>query len=54
MWESEILTLLAAVPKDQDVLLNIQTFWNDFLTTGKLAAMLVGFMLGFLLKSITS
>ncbi|WP_287129608.1 hypothetical protein [Candidatus Cyanaurora vandensis] len=46
--------LLAAVPKDQDVIANLQNFWNDLLKTGKLAAGVVGFILGFVIKSITS
>jgi len=46
--------LFLAVPKGQDVMLNLQTFWQDLLKTGKLAAGVIGFILGFLIKSITS
>ncbi|WP_218082573.1 hypothetical protein [Anthocerotibacter panamensis] len=45
---------LAKIPPGQDVLLNIQNFWMDLLKTGKLWAGIIGFVLGFLVKSITS
>jgi hypothetical protein len=47
-------TFLAVVPKNQDVITQIQVFWNDLITTGKLAAAGIGFLVGFLLKSIIS
>ncbi len=50
----DVWWLLAKVRPDQDVMLNIQLFWEDLLKTGKLGAGIVGFVLGFLLKSITS
>lgn len=46
--------LFLAVPKEQDVMLNLQNFWQDLVKTGKLAAGVIGFVLGFLIKSITS
>jgi hypothetical protein len=46
--------LLAYIPPGQDVLANIQNFWKDLLKSGKFAAGIVGFILGFLIKSITS
>jgi hypothetical protein len=47
-------TFLAVVPKNQDVIAQIQAFWNDLITTGKLAAAGIGLVVGFLLKSIVS
>jgi hypothetical protein len=47
-------TFLAVVPKDQDVIAQIQAFWHDLITTGKLAAAGFGFVAGFLLKSVVS
>jgi hypothetical protein len=47
-------TFLAVVPKNQDVIAQIQAFWNDLISTGKLAAAGLGFVLGFLLKSVVS
>jgi hypothetical protein len=45
---------LAVVPKNQDVIAQIQAFWHDLISTGKLAAAGFGFVAGFLLKSVVS
>ena len=47
-------TFLAVVPKDQDVIAQIQAVWHDLLSTGKLTFAGIGFVVGFLLKSIVS
>jgi hypothetical protein len=47
-------TFLAVVPKNQDVIAQIQAFWHDLISTGKLAAAGFGFVAGFLLKSVVS
>jgi hypothetical protein len=47
-------TFLAIVPKNQDVIAQIQAFWHDLTATGKLTFAGIGFVVGFLLKSIVS
>jgi hypothetical protein len=44
----------AVVPKNQDIIAQIQAFWHDLIASGKLAAAGIGFVLGFLLKSVVS
>ena len=49
----EHLTQLGGLPPGQDVIGNITNFWKDLTSTGKLAAGVVGFVLGFLLRGMT-
>jgi hypothetical protein len=47
------LVQVAGVPAGQDVLGNLNHFWKDLITTGKLMAGIMGFVLGFLVRGIT-
>jgi hypothetical protein len=40
--------------KDANVLGQIQNYWNNFVKTGQIWAMLIGIILGYMFKGLTS
>jgi hypothetical protein len=40
--------------KDADVLGQIRNYWNNFVKTGQIWAMLIGIVLGYMFKGLTS
>lgn len=46
--------LVLAQQLDVDILADIQNWWNNFIRSGQIWALFIGFVLGYLFKGITS
>ncbi len=51
---SSLVTILAQMIEDPDVLGQMQDAWNNFIETGQVWALLIGVFFGYLFKSLTS
>ncbi|MDJ0687032.1 MAG: hypothetical protein QNJ41_00835 [Xenococcaceae cyanobacterium MO_188.B32] len=51
---SPLVTILAQVIEDPDVLGQMQDAWNNFIETGQVWALLIGMFFGYLFKSLTN
>ena len=55
VWQLPVnLTMLAQTINDPDLLGQMQEAWNNFVTTGQIWALLIGMVIGYLLKNLTS
>ena len=46
--------ILAEVPADQDVLFQMRKGWDNFVDSGQIWALIIGFFIGYLLRSLTA
>ena len=46
--------MLAQIIKDPDVLGQMQQAWNNFVQTGQVWALLIGLIMGYIFRSLTS
>ena len=46
--------ILAEVPAEQDVILQIRQGWDNFVESGQIWALIIGFFIGYLLRSLTA
>lgn len=51
---SLLVLYLAAVSKDLDIMAQFQDSFNNFIKTGQVWAMLIGFVLGYLFRNFTA
>ncbi|MBE9198064.1 MULTISPECIES: hypothetical protein [unclassified Nodularia (in: cyanobacteria)] len=55
VWQLPVnLTMLAQTINDTDVLGQMQQAWNNFVITGQIWALLIGIVIGYILKNLTS
>ncbi|AHJ27301.1 hypothetical protein PN465_09360 [Nodularia spumigena CS-584] len=55
VWQLPVsLTMLAQNINDPDVLGQMQQAWNNFVTTGQIWALLIGLIVGYVLRGLTS
>ena len=55
VWQLPVsLTMLAQNVTDPDVIGQMQRGWNNFVTTGQIWALLIGLVIGYILKGLTS
>lgn len=55
VWQLPVnLTMLAQNINDPDVLGQMQQAWNNFVITGQVWALLIGIVIGYILKNLTS
>ncbi|MDH6060379.1 hypothetical protein NWP17_07995 [Chrysosporum bergii ANA360D] len=55
VWHLPInLMMLAQIIKDPDVLGQMQQAWNNFVQTGQVWALLIGLIMGYIFRSLTS
>lgn len=45
---------LAEIDKEVDVLYQMQQTWNNFVESGQIWALFIGFILGYLIRSLTA
>ena len=55
-WDNTITNtvILAEIPADQDVILQIRKGWDNFVDSGQIWALIIGFFIGYLLRSLTA
>jgi len=46
-------SLLVEIPANQDVMLQMKNTWNHFVLTGQCWALLIGLVIGYLLRTFT-
>ena len=51
---SPLVTTLAQVIEDPDIIGQMQDAWNNFIETGQVWALLIGVFFGYLFKGLTS
>ncbi len=55
VWQLPVnLTILGQTINDPDVLGQMQQAWNNFVLTGQVWALLIGLVIGYVLRSLTS
>ncbi|MDB9374019.1 hypothetical protein [Nodularia sphaerocarpa] len=55
VWQLPVsLTMLAQNINDPDVLGQMQQAWNNFVVTGQVWALLIGMVIGYVLRGLTS
>lgn len=55
VWQLPVsLTMLAQNINDPDVIGQMQRAWNNFVTTGQIWALLIGIVIGYIFKNLTS
>ncbi|KZL49388.1 MULTISPECIES: hypothetical protein [Cyanophyceae] len=55
VWQLPVnLTMLAQTINDPDVLGQMEQAWNNFVTTGQIWALLIGLIVGYVLRGLTS
>ncbi|MFK0731818.1 MAG: hypothetical protein ACFKPT_31925 [Gloeotrichia echinulata GP01] len=55
LWHLPVdASFLAQQIKDPDVLGQIQHFWNQFLQTGQAWALLIGLVIGYMIRNLTT
>ena len=55
VWQLPVdLTMLAQTINDPDVLGQMQRAWNNFVLTGQVWALLIGLVIGYILRGLTS
>ncbi|MDY6901601.1 MAG: hypothetical protein SWZ49_26500 [Cyanobacteriota bacterium] len=47
-------TVIAQTVNDPDLLGNLQKAWNNFVETGQIWALLIGLVIGYLIRNLTS
>ena len=47
-------TVIAQTVNDPDLLGQVQTAWNNFVETGQIWALLIGLVIGYLIRNLTS
>ena len=55
-WHNSTINtvILAEVPADQDVILQMRKGWDNFVESGQIWALIIGFFIGYLLRSLTA
>ena len=51
---SSLVTILAQVIEDPDIIGQMQDAWNNFIETGQVWALLIGVFFGYMFKGLTS
>ncbi|WP_414549794.1 hypothetical protein [Anabaena sp. CCY 0017] len=55
VWQLPVnLTMLAQSINDPDVVGQMQQAWNNFVLTGQVWALLIGLVIGYILRGLTS
>ncbi|AFZ58081.1 hypothetical protein H6G54_15845 [Anabaena cylindrica FACHB-243] len=55
LWHLPVdITFLAQQVRDADLMGQVQRNWNHFVQTGQIWALLIGLVIGYMLKSLTS
>ncbi|MEA5516133.1 hypothetical protein [Nodularia sp. UHCC 0506] len=55
VWQLPVnMTLLAQKINDPDVVGQMQRTWNNFVESGQVWALLIGLVIGYMLRSLTS
>ncbi len=55
VWQLPVdLTMLAQTINDPDVVGQMQRAWNNFVLTGQVWALLIGLVIGYILRGLTS
>ncbi|TVP63542.1 MAG: hypothetical protein EA343_07455 [Nodularia sp. (in: Bacteria)] len=55
VWQLPVnLTMLAQNINDPDILGQMQQAWNNFVLTGQVWALLIGLVIGYILRGLTS
>jgi hypothetical protein len=55
LWHLPVnVTILAQEIRDPNLIGQIQTTWNHFLQTGQVWALLIGLVIGYIIRNLTS
>ncbi|BAY09088.1 hypothetical protein [Calothrix sp. NIES-2098] len=53
-WHSPVTSVLAQYVHDPNVLGQMQNSWSHFIKTGQVWALLIGLVIGYMIRSLTS
>ncbi|MBD2354297.1 hypothetical protein H6G41_06585 [Tolypothrix sp. FACHB-123] len=53
-WHSPVTSWLAQTINDPNVIGQMQSGWNHFVKTGQIWALLIGLIIGYLIRNLTS
>jgi hypothetical protein len=53
-WHSPVTSVLAQNISDPNVLGQMQSSWNHFVKTGQIWALLIGLVIGYIIRNLTS
>jgi hypothetical protein len=55
VWHSPVYsTMIAQTVKDPDIIGQVQTAFNHFIQTGQVWALLIGLVIGYMIRNLTS